>query len=198
MGARGYVPQLGRFVQMDPMAGGSANPYAYTDGDPVNSSDLTGAYVESDYLGDFNSEWTVESRIAEEEAAREEAERKAEEAAAAAAAAAESVANNGAAKKHAKGKPTGKRGGAQATASIGCPALSCYPPKGIGAEIKKALAKAATKIKVTFTKAFEDTAKYLLRAWLEEKDKPESAVQGRAEDMYQRCLEERGLFAEEC
>lgn len=95
MGARGYVPQIGRFLQMDPLAGGSANPYAYTDGDPVNSTDLSGAYVESDYLDEFNEEQkerAVERRIAEEEAAREEAERKAEEAAEAAAAAAEAAA----------------------------------------------------------------------------------------------------------
>ncbi len=139
MGARGHVPQLGRFVQMDPVVGGSANPYGYADGDPINSSDLTGAYVESGYLDEFNSEWTVESRIAEEEAAREEAERKADEAAAAAEAAAESAANNSAAKKRAKGKPAGKGGRAQAKASIGCPALSCYPPKGMAPHVVSGL-----------------------------------------------------------
>jgi RHS repeat-associated protein len=43
MGARSYVPQLGRFLQADPIPGGSANAYAYTFGDPVNSSDPSGA-----------------------------------------------------------------------------------------------------------------------------------------------------------
>lgn len=50
MGARSYIPQLGRFLQADPMLGGSSNPYAYTNGDPVNETDLTGDYVENDYV----------------------------------------------------------------------------------------------------------------------------------------------------
>jgi RHS repeat-associated protein len=47
MGARSYVPQIGRFLQPDPVPGGSANAYAYTFGDPVNSSDPSGAYTAS-------------------------------------------------------------------------------------------------------------------------------------------------------
>jgi RHS repeat-associated protein len=43
MGARSYVPQLGRFLQDDPIEGGSANAYTYTFGDPVNSADPSGA-----------------------------------------------------------------------------------------------------------------------------------------------------------
>jgi RHS repeat-associated protein len=39
MGALSYVPQLGRFLQPDPIAGGSADAYAYTFGDPLNGSD---------------------------------------------------------------------------------------------------------------------------------------------------------------
>lgn len=45
MGARTYVPQIGRFLQADPVPGGSVNSYAYTDDDPVNSSDPTGEYT---------------------------------------------------------------------------------------------------------------------------------------------------------
>jgi RHS repeat-associated protein len=42
MGARSYVPALGRFLSVDPIPGGSANPYEYAAGDPVNNFDLTG------------------------------------------------------------------------------------------------------------------------------------------------------------
>ena len=42
MGTRAYIPQLGRFLQTDPSPGGSANAYAYTYGDPLNETDLSG------------------------------------------------------------------------------------------------------------------------------------------------------------
>jgi RHS repeat-associated protein len=42
MGVRSYVPQLGRFLQTDPVPGGSANAYDYAAQDPVNSVDLNG------------------------------------------------------------------------------------------------------------------------------------------------------------
>jgi hypothetical protein len=42
MGQRVYQPQIGRFLQTDPVEGGSANAYDYTSQDPVNSSDLDG------------------------------------------------------------------------------------------------------------------------------------------------------------
>jgi RHS repeat-associated protein len=42
MGARQYVPQLGRFLETDPIEGGSANDYDYVHADPVNGLDLAG------------------------------------------------------------------------------------------------------------------------------------------------------------
>ena len=42
MGARVYIPALGRFAQLDPKVGGSANGYDYVNQDPVNGSDPSG------------------------------------------------------------------------------------------------------------------------------------------------------------
>lgn len=42
MGARQYSPLLGRFIEVDPVDGGSANDYDYVNGDPVNNFDLAG------------------------------------------------------------------------------------------------------------------------------------------------------------
>jgi RHS repeat-associated protein len=42
MGARQYVPGLGRFLEVDPVAGGRSNDYDYVSGDPVNAFDLDG------------------------------------------------------------------------------------------------------------------------------------------------------------
>ena len=42
MGARPYSPLLGRFLTVDPVEGGSANDYDYTNADPVNTTDISG------------------------------------------------------------------------------------------------------------------------------------------------------------
>ncbi|GAA0506386.1 hypothetical protein Ade02nite_95230 [Paractinoplanes deccanensis] len=42
MGARLYNPSTGRFLQVDPIYGGSCNSYEYTCADPINAFDLTG------------------------------------------------------------------------------------------------------------------------------------------------------------
>lgn len=42
MGARSYVPAIGRFLTLDPILGGSANPYDYANQDPINDFDLDG------------------------------------------------------------------------------------------------------------------------------------------------------------
>jgi RHS repeat-associated protein len=42
MGARPYVPGLGRFLRVDPVDGGSANDDDYVSGDPLNAFDLNG------------------------------------------------------------------------------------------------------------------------------------------------------------
>jgi RHS repeat-associated protein len=42
MGVRSYVPAMGRFISTDPVAGGSANAYDYSNADPVNGLDLDG------------------------------------------------------------------------------------------------------------------------------------------------------------
>ncbi len=91
MGVRSYVPEIGRFLQPDPVPGGSADAYSYAFGDPVNSTDPTGAYVECSYCTAYNdkqNEEAVEREEAREAAARAAAEQAAREAAEAAAAAA--------------------------------------------------------------------------------------------------------------
>ncbi|WP_130650690.1 DNRLRE domain-containing protein [Egicoccus halophilus] len=42
MGVRAYLPQLGRFLQIDPVIGGSASAYDYCYADPINCTDLDG------------------------------------------------------------------------------------------------------------------------------------------------------------
>lgn len=44
MGARVYIPGIGRFTQVDPIEGGVENNYVYP-ADPVNEGDLTGQFA---------------------------------------------------------------------------------------------------------------------------------------------------------
>jgi RHS repeat-associated protein len=87
MGVRSYVPQLGRFLQTDPVPGGSANSYSYVQGDPVNESDPSGEFVPKWFEGAGD---TVSKEMLEAEAARQAAA-----AVAAAAAAAAAIAPSG-------------------------------------------------------------------------------------------------------
>jgi RHS repeat-associated protein len=76
MGARSYVPEIGRFLQPDPRPGGSANAYSYTFGDPLDQADPTGEWTfeTPQWLRESDGEWG--QRKAAVEAARLEAERK--------------------------------------------------------------------------------------------------------------------------
>jgi RHS repeat-associated protein len=96
MGARSYIPALGRFLQPDPKPGGSANAYAYTFGNPLNTSDPSGEAAEYINTGPSAAliDWSAQSsaqaaaqQAAENAAARAAAERLAAEQAAAEAAA---------------------------------------------------------------------------------------------------------------
>jgi RHS repeat-associated protein len=49
MGRRVYSPSAGRFLQTDPIVGGSANPYDYAAQDPANLSDVDGTSVGTPY-----------------------------------------------------------------------------------------------------------------------------------------------------
>lgn len=42
VGERYYDPETGRFLQIDPIPGGSSNSCGYASGDPINYQDTTG------------------------------------------------------------------------------------------------------------------------------------------------------------
>ncbi len=60
MGARSYIPQLGRFLQPDPQPGGSASAYAYTNGNPLNESDPSGGWSLNETSGGLSAVGTGE------------------------------------------------------------------------------------------------------------------------------------------
>jgi RHS repeat-associated protein len=89
MGARTYVPELGRFLEPDPVPGGSANAYDYAFQDPVNQSDPAGTYTVA--TPDWVYGWldaTAKQAVADYEAEQARIKAEADAAAAAAAAAA--------------------------------------------------------------------------------------------------------------
>ncbi len=59
MGARLYLPTTGRFLQTDPVPGGSANAYDYVNQDPMDGLDLSGEY----YNGPRNTNMTKQCRL---------------------------------------------------------------------------------------------------------------------------------------
>jgi RHS repeat-associated protein len=51
MGVRFYDPNLGRFLEVDPVRGGSANDYEYCGQDPVNAADIGGTFYDGNGIG---------------------------------------------------------------------------------------------------------------------------------------------------
>ena len=59
MGVRLYAPTLGRFLQTDPVPGGSCNAYDYACADPINATDLSGCV----YCARHGAFWIAAYRI---------------------------------------------------------------------------------------------------------------------------------------
>ena len=59
MGVRLYNPSTGRFLQVDPIPGGSANAYDYCAGDPINCMDLSGRFYVSWWKSWWSPLWWV-------------------------------------------------------------------------------------------------------------------------------------------
>jgi hypothetical protein len=59
MGVRLYDPTAGRFLQVDPVPGGSANAYDYVNQDPVNGIDLDGRCFWDACLGEGYAVYVV-------------------------------------------------------------------------------------------------------------------------------------------
>ncbi|MGH9040782.1 MAG: RHS repeat-associated core domain-containing protein, partial [Acidimicrobiia bacterium] len=57
MGVRLYEPNLGRFLSVDSVEGGSSNDYEYGAGDPVNNTDLSGTRIDDFGLYWFSWQW---------------------------------------------------------------------------------------------------------------------------------------------
>ena len=63
LGARTFNPAEARFLSVDPVQGGCANPYTYAFGDPLNKPDLSGDIAGCESFGDSGSLGYLEAQI---------------------------------------------------------------------------------------------------------------------------------------